>query len=90
MTVYYEAEEKYAEICEWYDGYLFGKSEIFNPWSVINYFSNECEPGAYWQSTGSNEIIGDILAEATPEITENLRKLLQDISSSPSITVEGV
>ncbi len=77
MAAYYHAEEKYSEICEWYDGYLFGKSEIFNPWSVINYFSNECEPGAYWTSTGSNEIIGDILGKATPEITENLRKLLQ-------------
>ena len=85
MTAYYDAEDKYSEICEWYDGYLFGRSEIFNPWSVINYFSNECEPGAYWQSTGSNEIIGDILTKATPEITENLRKLLQGESISAYI-----
>ena len=85
MTSYYDAEDKYSEICEWYDGYLFGRSEIFNPWSVINYFSNECEPGAYWQSTGSNEIIGDILTKATPEITENLRKLLQGESISAYI-----
>ena len=85
MTAYYDAEDKYSEICEWYDGYLFGRSEIFNPWSVINYFSNECEPGAYWQSTGSNEIIGDILTKATPEITEKLRKLLQGESISAYI-----
>lgn len=85
MTAYYDAEDKYSEICEWYDGYLFGNSEIFNPWSVINYFNNECEPGAYWQSTGSNEIIGDILTKATPEITENLRKLLQGESISAYI-----
>ena len=85
MTEYYDAKDKYSEICEWYDGYLFGRSEIFNPWSVINYFSNECEPGAYWQSTGSNEIIGDILTKATPEITENLRKLLQGESISAYI-----
>ncbi len=77
MAAYYHAENKYPEIWEWYDGYLFGKTEIFNPWSVINYFSNECEPEAYWTSTGSNEIIGDILATSTPDITENLRKLLQ-------------
>lgn len=85
MTAYYDVKDKYSEICEWYDGYLFGRSEIFNPWSVINYFSNECEPGAYWQSTGSNEIIGDILTKATPEITENLRKLLQGESISAYI-----
>ena len=77
MAAYYHAEDKFPEICEWFDGYLFGKTEIFNPWSVINYFSNECEPEAYWTSTGSNEIIGDILATSTPDITENLRKLLQ-------------
>lgn len=55
----------------------FGKTEIFNPWSVINYFNNACEPRAFWQSTGSNEIIGEILAEATPEIFERLKLLLQ-------------
>lgn len=47
MAQYYGAEDKYKEICEWYDGYRFGKNEIFNPWSVINYFSNECEPRAF-------------------------------------------
>lgn len=73
---YYEVHEKYDEICEWYDGYLFGKTEIFNPWSVINYFYNECVPGAYWQSTSSNDIIGEIIAEATPEIAEDLYNIL--------------
>lgn len=53
MTVCFGVQEKYGEICEWYDGYRFGRSEIFNPWSVVNYFSNECEPRAFWQSTGS-------------------------------------
>ena len=38
---------------DWYDGYRFGDSEIFNPWSVINYFRNHCQPKAFWQSTGS-------------------------------------
>lgn len=46
MAAYYGASDKYDEICEWYDGYRFGKTEIFNPWSVVNYFSNECEPRA--------------------------------------------
>ena len=64
MAEYYHVADKYGEICEWYDGYRFGKSEIFNPWSVINYFNNECEPRAFWQSTGSNDIIGEILVEA--------------------------
>lgn len=76
MLAYYDHEDKYQEICDWYDGYRFGNSEIFNPWSVINYISDECFPKAFWQSTGSNDIIGEIIKTATPEINENLYKLL--------------
>lgn len=75
MLAYYEYEDKYQEILEWYDGYRFGNTEIFNPWSVINYISDQCFPKAFWQSTGSNDIIGEIIGTATPEITENLCKL---------------
>ncbi len=64
ITKYYGVEEKYEELCEWYDGYRFGKTEIFNPWSVINYFNHECEPRAFWLSTGSNDIIGEVIAQA--------------------------
>ena len=77
MAEYYHAEDKYDDLLAWYDGYRFGGTEIFNPWSVINYFRNNCRPGAYWQSTGSNEIIGEVLAEAGPEIYDKLQLLLQ-------------
>ena len=76
MLKYYGKEDKFSDVCEWYDGYRFGSTEIFNPWSVINYISDNCFPKAFWQSTGSNEIIGEIIASATPEIKENLYKLL--------------
>ena len=76
MAKYYGHSDKYKEICDWYDGYRFGKTEIFNPWSVINYFSNDCEPRAYWQSTGSNDIIGEIIANADDEIFERLTSLV--------------
>ena len=77
MASYYGAQETYAELCDWYDGYRFGSNEIFNPWSVINYFRNDCRAGAYWQSTGSNEIIGEVLQEAGPDIYGKLQSLLQ-------------
>lgn len=77
MAEYYGVPEKYDEICQWYDGYRFGKTEIFNPWSVINYFNNECEPRAFWQSTGSNDIIGEILEGANEDIYERLYALLK-------------
>lgn len=76
MLRYYGKDDKYNELSEWYDGYRFGNTEIFNPWSVINYISDNCFPKAFWQSTGSNEIIGEIIHAATPEITKDLYKLL--------------
>lgn len=77
MAAYYGVPEKYQELCDWYDGYRFGDSEIFNPWSVVSYFNNNCRPKAFWQSTGSNEIIREVLAEATPDIMERLELLMQ-------------
>lgn len=77
MAEYYDAPEKYNELCEWYDGYRFGKTEIFNPWSVIGYFNNECIPRAFWQSTGSNDIISEVLSNATIETYEKLEFLMK-------------
>ena len=76
MLRYYGKDDKYNELSEWYDGYRFGNTEIFHPWSVITNISDNCFPKAYWQSTGSNEIIGEIIQTATPEITKDLYKLL--------------
>lgn len=77
LTLYYGVPQKYAEICEWYDGYRFGKTEIFNPWSVINYLNNACVPMAFWQATGNNAVIGEILENATENIYQQLNELLQ-------------
>ncbi len=76
MAKYYGKTEKFDEVCEWYDGYRFGSTEIFNPWSVINYFSNKCEPRAFWLSTGSNDIIGEVIGEADDEIYQKLTSLV--------------
>lgn len=77
MAEYYNVPEKYEEICDWYDGYRFGQTDIFNPWSVIGYFDNHCEPQAYWVSTAKNDIIGEILANVSNETRESLYMLLQ-------------
>ena len=77
MADYYGVPNKYKEICEWYDGYRFGKTDIFNPWSVINYFNNDCKPKAFWQSTGNNDIIGEVLTNADDSIFERLNSLMQ-------------
>lgn len=77
MCRYYGKTEKIQEIRDWYDGYLFGNKEIYNPWSVINYFSNECKPKAFWSRTSGNEIIGQIIRNSNEQIYDNLKRLLQ-------------
>ncbi len=77
MAEYYGASGQYQVLCDWYDGYRFGDTDIFNPWSVIGFFNNGCRPKAFWQSTGSNDIIREVLASATPDIMERLETLMK-------------
>lgn len=76
MLDYYGVTEKESELQEWYDGYLFGNEEIYNPWSVINYISKGCVPQAYWVNTGKNEILEDVLKVADEDVTEKLYSLI--------------
>lgn len=77
MLEYYGVPDKETELKDWYDGYLFGSTEIYNPWSVINYISKGCIPQTYWVNTGKNEILEDVLKVATDDITEKLYSLLK-------------
>jgi hypothetical protein len=76
MLKTYGFSDKEEELKEWYDGYLFGNKEIYNPWSVINYLSKGCLPQAYWVNTGKNEVLEDVLKVATSDITEKLNALI--------------
>ncbi len=78
MSEYYNQSEKMEEINKWYDGYIFGKSEIYNPWSVISYFNNNCVPKAFWSRTSSNDMVLDIIKNGNQEIQKSLMNLLQD------------
>lgn len=69
-------EDKLAELADWYDGYDFQGTEIYNPWSVNNYFSEHCEAEKYWVDTSSNDIIQTLLAQADEERWSELRSLL--------------
>lgn len=77
LAAYYKVPDKYDEICEWYDGYRFGNTDIFNPWSVSYYFTNGCEPRAFWLATGSNDIIGEMLKIVDADTYNSLQILLQ-------------
>lgn len=74
---YYDVPEKSEELRDWYDGYCFGRTEIYNPWSVINYVDRGCIPQPYWANTGKNEILDEVLRCATDDVSEQLIALLQ-------------
>lgn len=77
MAAYYGASDKLNELRDWYDGYRFGDAEIYNPWSVINYFSAGCEARPYWLSTSNNDVISEVLEQADKDIYTQLTDLLQ-------------
>ena len=83
MASYYGVTEKLAEIKEWYNGYRFGDVEIYNPWSVLNYFDNDCIATPYWVNTSSNSVINEILDNINEETYRKLQGIVcqEDVSS---------
>ena len=75
MAAYYEKADKFTELQSWYDGYKFGPTEIFNPWSVLNYFSNDCQAMPYWVQTSANTVIHELLKASGTQTYENLLQL---------------
>ena len=65
LTAYTGYAGKNAELQAWYDGYRFGDADIYNPWSVLNYFSRGCRPGVYWANTASNLAVGDAVRSSS-------------------------
>ena len=80
MATYYQADDKMSELQKWYDGYKFGNTEIYNPWSVLKYFNNYCEAEPYWVQTSANSTIREIIKGLDSSTCENLRALLNDIT----------
>ncbi len=69
--------DKLSELAEWYDGYNFQGIEIYNPWSVLNYFDQDCKPRAYWMNTSSNSILHDLLTHADRRRYEEIDRLMK-------------
>ncbi|WP_336182642.1 AAA family ATPase [Fusobacterium polymorphum] len=73
---YFELEYEIEEVKKWYDGYKFGNSEVYNPWSIINYLRTK-ELQAYWVNTSDNALIYDSLKNSTVDIFNNLQTLFE-------------
>ncbi len=81
MMSYYEVESRFSTMKEWYDGYLFGDTDVYNPWSVIKFLYDlysdvEAYPHPYWINTSSNDIIKDLIARADRETKGQIETLL--------------
>ena len=71
---YYELEYEMEEVKKWYNGYQFGDTEIYNPWSIINFLSaRQLRP--YWVGVSGNKLIDEMLDEGNKEIFDDLEKL---------------
>ena len=73
---YFELEYEIEEVKKWYDGYKFGNSEVYNPWSIINYLRTK-ELQAYWVNTSDNALIYDNLKNSTVDVFNNLQTLFE-------------
>ena len=81
MLKNYGLEEKLPEVKQWYDGYLFGETEVYNPWSIINYVKTAISesqpfPKPYWSNTSSNSIIRELVEEADSDTKEEIQMLI--------------
>lgn len=81
MLAFYHLSEKQEEIGRWYDGYLFGETEVYNPWSVINYISDMIKgdsrfPKPYWSNTSSNNIIRTLIEVSDSSVKQEIEGLI--------------
>ncbi|VEN73227.1 PD-(D/E)XK nuclease superfamily protein [Candidatus Desulfarcum epimagneticum] len=75
----YDLKNRIKDVEKWYDGYIFGETKIYNPWSIVNFVSR-VEEGfkPYWINTSSNELIKDLIKNSSQSVKSQLNDLLKD------------
>ena len=81
MLDFYGISDRQEEVADWYDGYMFGETCIYNPWSVIQYIYSDCVAKPYWVNTSSNGLVG----EALEMIDRNDRTILEKLLTGGEI-----
>ena len=81
MLEYYEVEDRFSDVKEWYDGYRFGKSDVYCPWDVINQcdkfrINKDAEMESHWENSSSNVIVQDIIENATETTKTEIEALI--------------
>ena len=73
MLEYFDMKYKIEEVREWYDGYIFGESEVYNPWSIVNYV-REKEIKAYWANVSGNTLLENMLDHTGESVYDDLKR----------------
>lgn len=81
MLRYFGADERMDDVRKWYDGYRFGETAVYNPWSVTNFVKElgtdiHAFPRAYWSNTSSNSIVKDLIEHADHKVKNELEELI--------------
>ena len=82
MLAYYDRSEQVNTVKAWYDGYLFGQTEVYNPWSVINYVkalavNEHALPAPHWKNTSSNTIVKELVERADSAVKSEIEQLIR-------------
>ncbi|MDP4146318.1 MAG: AAA family ATPase [Bacillota bacterium] len=86
LIEYYNAEEESENIKKWYNGYIFGGTTIYNPWSVLNYLKRSREGFMpYWINSSSNDLIRRLLLKGDNNLKIDLEKLIEGNSINKKV-----
>lgn len=83
LAEYLGDEASLDDVRHWYDGYRFGNVDVYNPWSMLNYFKAHCVADVYWGNTSGNGVLGDMVRNANERVLSQLYQLME-----PGGTVE--
>ena len=89
----YQLSSYMNEVKEWYDGYLFGNTEIYNPWSTLMYVKNKIQdqsfkPVSFWANTSGNDLVVNYIQNGSDELHEEFEQLIQGQSLEKYIKPE--
>ena len=76
MLDYFEIEYKMEEVRTWYNGYIFGDSKVYNPWSIVNFVDNQ-EIKAYWANISGNTLLENMMDHAGESVYADLKKFTE-------------
>ncbi len=92
---YYDLSERLTEMKEWYDGYLFGNNDIYNPWSINHYVASVCDGNKiscnpYWANTSSNSIIHHLIEQSDENTKQKIETLIEGGSVKAAINENSI